>query len=107
MTKKSIFTTSIILCAVIFATGFGTKTSVFGHVELNVSDSDGKQVWVRADDMTPLYPKQVAVMGKGGCAVIAFEIDEDGEATNIEVVSALPNRKVGKYTRKSLKKIKW
>ena len=38
---------------------------------------------------------------------MAFDITDSGKTENVEVINTLPNKYIGKYSRKMLKKWKW
>lgn len=64
-------------------------------------------VWERKNKKTPKYPIEFASAGIRGCAVLSFEISEAGRPENIEVTHSAPNRHLGQYSRKMLKKWQW
>lgn len=64
-------------------------------------------VWIRENLATPKYPLALAKAGVRGCAVYSFDIAQDGDIENIELVSAIPNKALPTETKKLLKSWRW
>ncbi len=83
------------------------STTVYADVQVTDLVPTNNFVWERKNKKTPKYPIEFASAGIRGCAVLSFEISEAGRPENIEVTHSAPNRHLGQYSRKMLKKWQW
>lgn len=80
---------------------------VYGDVQVTHIAPTENIKWQRENQHTPLYPIELARKGMRGCAVMSFDISSTGKVENIEVISSVPKKDVGKYSKQALKKWKW
>eukprot|EP00487_Bulimina_marginata_P007078 TRINITY_DN27556_c0_g1_i1.p1 TRINITY_DN27556_c0_g1~~TRINITY_DN27556_c0_g1_i1.p1 ORF type:complete len:145 (-),score=17.50 TRINITY_DN27556_c0_g1_i1:140-574(-) len=88
-----------------FASTGAVAKNKTAYADIQVTDVDPTSdfIWQRANQNTPKYPVELARSGLRGCAVLAFNITDSGKTENIEVINTLPNKHIGKYSRKMLK----
>ncbi|WP_299570179.1 TonB family protein [uncultured Shewanella sp.] len=91
----------------ISGTAFAQKRNFYADVQVTEADSKSDFIWERENQHTPKYPIELARSGIMGCAVLSFNITELGKTENVEVINSIPNKHLGKYSRKMLKKWKW
>ncbi|WP_299807504.1 energy transducer TonB [uncultured Shewanella sp.] len=89
----------------------GKINRIYGEVLLTEVAMDTPKIWHREeiDAPTPLvnYPIELAKARIQGCTVLSFDITEDGTTENVGVVSSIPNKHLGKYTKKEIKGWRW
>jgi TonB family protein len=92
-----------------FASGcaFAKTVTIFADVQVTDITEKRDLVWERKNQQTPTYPAELASSGIQGCAVLSFDISESGYTENVEIINSVPNKHIGKYTRKMLKKWRW
>ncbi|WNC68803.1 energy transducer TonB [Thalassotalea nanhaiensis] len=100
--------TLVAFVLVTLSTGSLAKNKHF-YADVQVTDISPTSdfIWKRANQNTPKYPIELARSGIRGCAVLSFDISESGETENVEIISSVPKKHLGKYSRKMLKKWKW
>lgn len=81
--------------------------TTYADIQVTNVDPTSDFIWQRANQNTPKYPVELARSGIRGCAVLVFDITDSGKTENVEVISTLPNKHIGKYSRKMLKKWEW
>lgn len=81
--------------------------TTYADIQVTNVDPTSGFIWQRENQNTPKYPVELARSGLRGCAVLAFDITDSGKTENVEVINTLPNKHIGKYSRKMLKKWKW
>ena len=79
------------------------------HIEVNVTDIklSSSAVWSLDKGSVPNYPKDLAISGVEGCAILSFELSPEGKAKDIDVINSVPKKRLGKYAKKLVRKLKW
>ncbi|GIU46849.1 hypothetical protein TUM4438_23860 [Shewanella sairae] len=84
---------------------------VFGEVLLTEVDANSQKYWYRVghDKSEPVmkYPIELARSKIQGCTVLSFDITEAGNTANVEVISSIPNKHLGKYAKNEVKSWRW
>ncbi|ABZ77176.1 TonB family protein [Shewanella halifaxensis HAW-EB4] len=81
--------------------------NVYGEVLLTEVEPSTQKVWHREGNKPHPYPIEFAQAKLQGCAVLSFDISEEGHTENVEVISSVPNRHLGKNSRKEVKRWRW
>jgi TonB family protein len=81
--------------------------NIYADVQVTNIDPKNNFIWERANKKTPKYPIELARSGVKGCTVLSFNITKSGKTENVEVITSIPQKNLGKYSRKLLKKWKW
>jgi len=103
MVRKSI---AMLLLALPFIST--AKTTHYGSVKLTHLDPvSSESIWLRKNQVSPRYPIEMARNGVTGCGIFKFNINEEGKAKNIELVSSVPKKVIYKPAKKIIKKWKW
>lgn len=98
-------TIALALCLI---SGSATANTFYADVQLTqLQPAAQDTIWSRTKDVTPLYPVEMARHGIAGCAVFKLDIDEQGEAQQIELVTTVPAKGIAKHAKKVLKSWKW
>lgn len=63
--------------------------------------------WVRANQVMPLYPRELAMQGVNGCGIFKVKVDEDGRTDDIELVSSVPADIIQKPAASVIRSWKW
>lgn len=83
------------------------STNIYADIQVTDIAPTKDFIWQRKNPQTPLYPIDFASSGTQGCAVLSFDISPAGKTENVEILHSVPNRRVGIYSRKMLKKWQW
>lgn len=83
------------------------STNIYADIQVTDIAPAKDFIWQRKNPQTPLYPIDFASSGTQGCAVLSFDISPAGKTENVEILHSVPNRRVGIYSRKMLKKWQW
>ncbi len=81
--------------------------NIYGDVQVTDIEPVNNFNWERANKNTPKYPIELARSGIRGCAVLSFNISDSGKTENVKIITSIPKKHLGKYSRKMLKKWKW
>ncbi|MDO6426975.1 energy transducer TonB [Thalassotalea sp. 1_MG-2023] len=98
--------TLIAITLALFSTNSIAK-KFYADVQLTHISPPSNAIWQRENKNTPRYPIALARSGLKGCSVLSFTISEKGEAENIEVISSVPNKHIGRHSRKLINNWKW
>jgi len=79
----------------------------YADVQVTNIEPTADFLWQRKNKNTPKYPIELARSGIRGCAILSFDISASGKTENIEVISSVPQKHLGKYSRKMLRKWRW
>jgi len=104
MKNLTLFLLSALLCS---STSLAANKRIYGDVHVKNIEPIENFIWERANKNTPKYPIELARSGIRGCSVLTFDISQSGKTKNVDIISSQPNKHVGKYARKMLKKWKW
>ncbi|MGX5914211.1 energy transducer TonB [Aliidiomarina sp. Khilg15.8] len=86
--KFRLITLTSILPFILFS---AANAQNFAAVELTHLEPTKDQAhWVRSKQVTPLYPRELAMQGIVGCGVFKVNVDENGKTNDIELVSSVP-----------------
>ena len=98
---------AVALAAVMSFGVSAAKNKLF--LEVQVSDLAPEQgaKWVRNPDEEVLFPIELARLKGRGCTVLSFDISKEGKAKNVEVVESIPQRELGVYGKKMVRKWDW
>ena len=97
----------LVVFAVTTASAVAKGKKIYADIQVTDVEPTNEFVWERANQNTTKYPIELARSGIRGCAVLSFNILDSGKTENIEVINSLPNKYLGKYSRKMIKKWKW
>lgn len=86
---------------------WANSTNIYADIQVTDIAPAKDFIWQRKNPQTPLYPIDFASSGTQGCAVLSFDISPAGKTENVEILHSVPNRRVGIYSRKMLKKWQW
>lgn len=64
-------------------------------------------IWSREKQVTPLYPLELARKGVIGCGVFNVSIDENGKATEVSLVSSVPEKVIARPASKVIRDWQW
>jgi outer membrane biosynthesis protein TonB len=103
--KKRIAVTSTILGLQFSAVAQVNNYADVKLTHLNPEKSAAK--WIRAKQVAPRYPMDLAMKGIAGCGVFKLTVDEDGKSQDIELVSSFPKKVIFKPAKKVIKKWHW
>lgn len=81
--------------------------NVYGEVVVTDIEATSPVNWQRDDNKPPIYPIELARGQVQGCSIVSFDISTDGDTENVEVISSVPNKYLGKYTKRIVKKWNW
>ncbi|MCG9731828.1 energy transducer TonB [Shewanella sp. Isolate13] len=81
--------------------------NVYGEVVVTDVEANSATHWQRERQEQPVYPIELARGGVQGCSIVSFDISAGGDTENVEVISSVPNKHLGKYTKKIVKKWNW
>lgn len=80
----------------------------FAAVELShLEPTKEKAHWVRTKQVSPRYPRELAVQGIIGCGVFKVSVDESGNTQSIELVSSVPEDVIQKPATSVIKSWEW
>ncbi|WP_348730248.1 TonB family protein [Rheinheimera texasensis] len=83
------------------------STNIYADIQVtDVAPTQGF-IWQRKNKNTMVYPIEFASSRTQGCAVLSFDISAGGKTENVEILHSVPNRQIGIYSRKMLKKWQW
>ncbi|MGS0675826.1 energy transducer TonB [Shewanella sp. 30m-9] len=85
----------------------GNENRIYGEVLQTEISMDTPKTWHREEVNAPNYPIEFARARVQGCTVLSFDITENGTTENVEVVSSIPNKHLGKYSKKLIKRWRW
>ena len=84
---------------------------VYAEVLLTDIVNDTSKAWYREElngsNSLVEYPIELARDNLRGCTILSLDITEDGTTENVEVVSSIPNKQLGKYSKKLVKRWRW
>ncbi|WP_119967718.1 energy transducer TonB [Shewanella japonica] len=103
---KKLVKLAILFLAVISVSTIAV-TSIYADVQVTNVKPTSDFAWQRENKNTPKYPIELARSGIRGCAVLSFNITESGETEDVEIISSIPNKQLGKFSRKMIKKWNW
>ncbi|GAA5140328.1 energy transducer TonB [Thalassotalea piscium] len=84
------------------------QTNNYADVKLtHLNPEKSAATWIRAKQVTPRYPMDLAIKGIAGCGVFKLTINEDGKSQGIELVSSIPKNSIFKPAKKVIKKWRW
>lgn len=81
--------------------------NIYAEVLLTDVEPTTQKLWHREGNKPHSYPVAFAQAKLQGCSILSFDISEEGYTENIEVISSVPNRHLGKYSRKEIKRWRW
>lgn len=84
------------------------NASGYGHVHLSHLDP-GKEdsVWLRAAQVVPRYPRELAQEGIVGCGVFNVVVNENGETESVDLVSSVPERGIERPVANIIRQWEW
>lgn len=106
---KTALTTVIIIFLLTLSVNSLAKTNknIFANVLVTDMTAQTNPIWLRADQAQPKYPIEMARSQVQGCAILAFNISPSGDTENVEVISSIPNKYLGKFSKKIVKRWDW
>ncbi|RUO68753.1 energy transducer TonB [Idiomarina ramblicola] len=79
-----------------------------GTVHLtHVSPSEDNAVWLRENQITPMYPMELARNGIAGCGVFKVIVDESSKTEEVTLVSSVPQEVIVKLASKVIESWDW
>lgn len=98
----------ILLAAVLATAVFQASAMNYGVVHLtNIEPAAADAIWSRENQFPPRYPIELAQQGIIGCGVFNITLDENGKATDVSLVSSVPEKVIARPASKVIKKWKW
>ncbi|WP_076416238.1 energy transducer TonB [Shewanella sp. UCD-KL12] len=105
---KPIITLALLFLIFLSTSGIvQAKNKVFANILVTDMTAHTDPLWHNADQSMPIYPIELARSQIKGCAVLAFNVSKSGDTENIEVISSVPNRHLGKFSKKIVKRWDW
>ena len=98
---------SLMTVAFITVSASSSAKNIYADVQVTELQPTNNVMWKRKNLNTPKYPIELARSGIRGCAVLSFEISASGKTESVEIISAVPKKKLGKSSRKMLQKWHW
>ncbi|GIU08603.1 MULTISPECIES: energy transducer TonB [unclassified Shewanella] len=95
------------ILVLLFVPQVSQAKNIYGEVLLTDLEPKTQKVWHREGNKSPHYPVALVQAKLQGCTVLSFDISEEGYTENVEVVSSIPNKHLGKYTKKEIKGWRW
>jgi periplasmic protein TonB len=98
----------ILLAATLASAVFQSDAMNYGVVHLtHIEPATADAIWSREKQVPPLYPIELAQQGIIGCGVFNITLDENGKATNVSLVSAVPEKVIARPASKVIRDWKW
>jgi periplasmic protein TonB len=101
------FNLILLVIAAASTVAFAKNRTIYADVLITDVEPTKDFIWQRKDKNAPKYPIEFAKSEIRGCAILSFKIDTSGETEDVEVITSIPNKYVGKFSRQMLKKWKW
>ncbi|PKH87724.1 energy transducer TonB [Colwellia sp. Bg11-28] len=98
---------TLIVFALMIVSISSSAKKFYADVQVTDINPTSKFTWERENKNTPKYPIELARSGIRGCAILSFDISDSGKTENVEIINSIPNKSIGKYSRRMLKKWKW
>lgn len=106
---KLIITTLVVSITLILSANCQAKanSNIFGNVFVTDMTAQKNPLWHSDNKAQPIYPFEMVRSNIRGCAVLVFNVSESGVTENVEIISSVPSRYLGKFSKKIVKKWNW
>ncbi len=97
-----------VLALAAFTFNANANVSGYGHVHLShLEPAQDASVWLRASQVVPMYPRELAQEGIVGCGVFKVVVNENGETDSIDLVRSVPERGIERPVANIIRKWEW